>query len=536
MGRLAGGARPAGSAKGGEPVNVVLISSLAAIAGLLVGYGIRTLLGHWQADAVEKQARAKLDAADLEVRNRLKEGDIQARAEVVKAREAFEQSTNARRKELQDFSDRLTLREENLDRKLAVVEGKEEAAEARQVELQETADALTRRQQATERTMAEAQTRLQRLAGMTQEEARQELRRKVEDEIRGETGGLIRRLNEEARETAEETARELVTLAVQRYGAPHASNTMTSIVPLPSDEIKGHIIGREGRNISAIEAATGMTLLVDEMPEAVVISGFDPIRREIARQALEHLVADGRIHPAKIEEEVAKAREGITETMLQAGREAAYEARQQHIDATLTQQIGRLKFRTSYSQNVLEHSIEVAKLMGMMADELGIDPQIARRVGLFHDIGKGASQEAEGGHARIGAEMLRRAHEEQIVVNAVEAHHGDVEAESLYATLCSAADAISGSRPGARSENTEIYVQRIKKLEEIANACKGVKNSYAIQAGREIRVIVDPETVSDNEAMIMAREIGRQIEASLRYPGQIRVVVIREQRCIEYAR
>jgi len=362
------------------------------------------------------------------------------------------------------------------------------------------------------------------------------LRQKVEDEVRAETGSLLRRLQEEARETAETEAREVVTLAIQRYAAPHASSNMTCTVSLPSEEIKGRIIGREGRNVRAIEAATGMTLLIDDTPEAVVISGFDPVRREIARQALEALVADGRIHPTRIEEEVAKAQANLDETILEAGREAAYAARQQHVDTDLLRQLGRLKFRTSYSQNVLQHAIEVSRLMGLLADQLGLDPQIARRIGLFHDIGKSADQNAEGGHARIGAEILRRAHEDPVVVNAVEAHHEDVVATSLFAVLCSAADAISSARPGARTENTQIYIQRLEKLEALANAFKGVKSTFAIQAGREIRVIVDPEVVNDNEAMLMAREIGRRVEAELRYPGQIRVVVIREQRCIEYAR
>ncbi len=517
-------------------MNDVLIGSVATLVGLLIGYGIRALLGRWQADSIEKQAKAKLDAAAQEVKNRIKEGEILARAEVVRAREEFEQSTKIRRKELQDFDDRLVLREENMDRKLKVVEAKEEASVMRQAEIQAEADEVAKRKLETERLTAEAQVRLQRLAGMTQEEARRELRQKVEDEVRGETGSLLRRLQEEARETAETEAKQLITLAVQRYAAPHASENMTCTVSLPNDEIKGRIIGREGRNVRAIEAATGMTLLVDDTPEAVVISGFDPLRREIARQALEALVADGRIHPTRIEEAVAKARENLEETVLQAGREAAYEAKQQHVDVELLRQLGRLKFRTSYSQNVLQHSIEVSRLMGTLADELGLDPLLARRVGLFHDIGKGASQDAEGGHAHIGAEMLRHAHEDPVVVNAVEAHHEDVEANSLYAVLCSAADAISSSRPGARSENTQVYVQRLEKLEAIANGFKGVKSTFAIQAGREVRVIVDPEALNDNEAMLLAREISRKIEAELRYPGQIRVVVVREQRCIEYAR
>jgi len=517
-------------------MNPILIGSLSALAGLLVGYGIRTLLGRWQADSIEKQAQAKLAGAEAEVKNLLREGEILERAEVVKAREAFEQSTTTRRKELQDFDDRLVLREENLERKIKVVEGKEAAADERHAALQDEAAALAQKRAEADRTLAEHQKRLQRLAGMTQEEARRELRQKVEDEVRGETGALLRRLQEEARETASAEARNLIALSVQRYAAPHASGSLTSSVSLPNDVIKGRIIGREGRNVRAIEAATGVTLLVDDTPETVVISGFDPIRREIARQALEVLVADGRIHPARIEEEVAKATANLEETMLQAGREAAYEARQQHVSTEMLRHLGRLKFRTSYSQNVLQHVIEVSHLMALFADQLGLDTQIARRVGLFHDIGKSADHQAEGGHARIGADILRRARENPVVVNAVEAHHEEVEAMSIYAVLCSAADAISSARPGARMEDVQTYVQRLDKIEALANSFDGVRSTFAIQAGREIRVIVDPEVVSDNEAMLMAREIARRIETELTYPGQIRVIVIREQRCIEYAR
>ncbi len=517
-------------------MNNVLLGSLAALGGLLCGYAIRALLGKWQADSIEKQAQARLDATEDEVRTRLKEGEIQARAAVVQAREEFEQSTKVRRQELQSYDERLVLREQNLERKIKVVEGKEEAANNRQAELEAEAAAQTRQRQELERLTREAQARLQRLAGMTQEEARRELRQKVEDEVRAETGSLIRRLQEEARETAAAEAREVVTRVVQRQAAPHAADHMTTTVNLPNSEIKGRIIGREGRNVRAIEAATGITLLIDDTPEAVVISGFDPIRREIARQALEALLSDGRIHPTRIEEEVAKAEANLEETFLQAGREAAYAAQQQHVDSRLLRELGRLKFRSSYTQNVLAHSLEVSRLMGTLANELGYDPQIARRVGLFHDIGKSANQEVDGGHAQIGADMLRRAHEDPLVVNGVESHHGEAATTNIYGVLCAAADAISSSRPGARSESTEIYVQRLKKLEEIANNCQGVRSSFALQAGREVRVIVDPDKVSDNEAMLMAREISRQIEAQLRYPGQIRVVVVREQRCIEYAR
>ena len=516
-----------------EPVVIGLIS---ALVGLLAGYGLRLLLSRWQADSIEKQAAEKLKSADGEVVRRLKEADIQARAEVVQARETFEQSTKARRKELEDFDNRLALREENIEKKLKVVEDKEQAAKAKHDDLLKLSERLDARRISLEAKHRDADRALERLAGMTHEEAKSEIRKKVEDDVRAETGSLIRRLQEEARETAEKEAVVLVANAIERYAAPHAGASMTSTVFLPNDEIKGRIIGREGRNVRAIEAATGITLIVDGTPEAVVISGFDPIRREIARQALEALVADGRIHPASIEEAVAKAEENMEATILQAGCEAAYAAHQQNVDNEVLRHLGRLKFRTSYSQNVLEHSLEVSRLMGELAGELGLDTQLARRIGLFHDIGKSLSQEAEGGHAKLGADLLRKCHEDPVLVNAVASHHGETEQNSVYAVLCTAADAISSSRPGARNESTEIYVERIEKLEKIAKSRKGVKSAFAIQAGREVRVIVDPDVLNDNDAMLLAQEISRAIEAELRYPGQIRIVVIREQRCLEYAR
>jgi ribonuclease Y len=358
----------------------------------------------------------------------------------------------------------------------------------------------------------------------------------MEKEVHSEMGSLIRRLQEQAKETAEREAGKVVAQAIQRFAISHASEMLTSSVSLPSEDMKGRIIGREGRNIRALEAATGVNVLIDDTPEAIVISGFDPIRREIAKQALEQLVADGRIHPARIEEVVAKLQENMDETIRKAGEEAAYVVGIHDVDPELVRKIGRLKFRTSYSQNVLQHSIEVSLLMGVMAGELGLDVALAKRVGLFHDIGKALDHEVEGGHALIGADLLKRQGELPIVVNAVAAHHEEVPAESLYAILAAAADAISSSRPGARAENTDIDVKRLEKLESIATSFDGVSKSYAIQAGREVRVIVDPGKIDDNGAMVMARNISKKIESELQYPGQIRVIVLRETRCVEFAR
>ena len=506
------------------------------ITGVGAGYFLRSLAGRWQANSIEKRAQIRFEDADKEVQSRLKEAEIQARAEVVKAREEFEKSTKTRRKELQDIEERLTLREGNLDRKVEIIDKKEQTVNQKQEDVQaKTAELVVRRQES-ERLAAEAQTRLQKLAGMTFEEARREILHRMEQDAHADAAGIIRRAQEETKETAEREARRVISLAVQRYAASQAGETMTCTVPLPGDEVKGRIIGREGRNIRALEAATGVSMLIDDTPEAVVISGFDPVRREVARQVLEQLVVDGRIHPARIEEVVAKVQADMETSIRQAGEQAVYDARLQGVDAELMRHLGRLKYRTSFSQNVLQHSLEVAHLMGMMAAELGLDATIARRAGLFHDIGKSADHETEGAHAAIGADIMKRFNEDPIIVNAVAAHHGDVEANSLYAVLCSAADAISGSRPGARVETTNVYVQRLEKLEAIANSFPGVHKTCAVQAGREVRVIVDPVAVDDSTAMLMARDISKRIETELRYPGQIRVVVIREKRCIEFAR
>jgi len=513
-----------------------VVPLLFGIAGALGGYALRGLIGRWQADAIEKKAMLKLDEVGVEVKSRLKEADIQARAEVVKAREEFEKSTKARRKELQDIDDRLTLREENMDKKAVLLDKKEQVVAQKLEDAQNKAETLKQKHAEADRRMHEADARLQKLASMTSESAKREVYQRAEQEVKGEAGNLIRRLLDEAKETADREAARIVAMAIQRYAVAHASETVTVTVQLPNDDVKGHIIGREGRNIRALEAATGITVLIDDTPEAVVISGFDPVRREIARQALDLLVADGRIHPARIEEVVQGVTSNMEKTILEAAEVASYEAKVQGIPATVLQTMGRLKFRTSFSQNVLRHSVETAHLMGMMAAELGADPAIARRIGFFHDIGKALDHDVEGSHAAIGADFLKRNGEGSIVVNGVAAHHGDVPSDGVYGVLCAAADAISSSRPGARNENLELYVQRLEKLETIANSFPGVRKTFAVQAGREVRVMVDPEQLSDNDAMVLAREIGQQITTSLQFPGQIRIVVIREMRCVEYAK
>ncbi len=501
----------------------------ALIIGLIGGYTFRRLLGHWQAEAVERQAQLRSQEADNEIKARLKEADIQARAEVVKAREEFEKTTKTRRNELEDLEKRLTQREETIQKKNDEIEKKNDL-------LKIAKEVISEEQTRLETEKKKAADTLYTLAGMTHDEARRTVITRAEQEIQSETGAMIRRIQEEAKANADREARAIVATAIQRCAVSHASELVTSTVPLADDELKGRIIGREGRNVRTLENLTGASILLDDTPDVIVISCFDPIRREVARKALEILIADGRVHPTRIEEVVEHVQSELQETIRQAGEDACFEANVQGVEPSLIRTLGRLRFRTSFTQNVLRHAIEVANLMGLMASELGLNPTLARRAGLFHDIGKSVDQDREGTHSAIGADILRQAGESPVVVNTAAAHHGDVEAESLYPTLCSAADAISGSRPGARSEATAIYMKRLEDLERLAAAFPGVKKSFAIQAGREIRVIVSPEEITDNKAMLLARDIARKIETELLYPGQIRVVVSRETRCIEYAK
>lgn len=514
----------------------IVIGLAAAVVGIGGGFGIRHWMGRLRTSSVEQQAKKLLEDAKRDAEASRKNAEIQAKADVLKLREEFDRSADVRRKELATVEERVVQRETNLDRKVAMIEKKEQGLDSKVQDLERQESALKTARHEVEALAKEERERLQRVAGMTEEEARKALLARVEKEIHGEVGSLIRRLQEQAKETAEREGQKIVALAIQRFASGHAGEMMTSTVALPSDDMKGRIIGREGRNIRALEAATGVNVLIDDTPEAVVISGFDPVRREIARLALERLISDGRIHPARIEEVVAKTKENMDETIRQAGEEAAYLAGVQGLDPELLRMLGRLKFRTSYSQNVLQHSIEVAHLMGVMAGELQLDVPLAKRIGLFHDIGKALDHEVEGGHALIGADVLKRQGEAAVVINAVAAHHEEVEPESLYAVLAVAGDTISSSRVGARTETTGIYVKRLEKLEAVANGFEGVEKSYAIQAGREVRIIVDPEKIDDNEAMVLARNISKKIEAELQYPGQIRVIVIREKRCVEYAR
>ncbi len=526
-----------------------LVGFISVIIGVVLGFVIRTFMAKMQAQSIEQQANFRQNEAVRDAKSIRKEAEIQARTEILKVREKFEQEVKEQRRDLDTLRDRLTKRETalaereaNLDRKATVLDRKEQTAEQRLVSVDEKLTAIDTRTTAVEarekevaKALAEANARLQALAKMTRDEAKRELFARTEAEVKSELGTMIRRTREDLSQRAESEARELLVGAVQRYAASHASEMMTSLVELPGDDMKGRIIGRDGRNIRALEAATGVSFLVDETPGAVTVSSFDPLRREIARRVLEVLVQDGRVFPARIEELVEKARKDVDSLMDENGRETLRELGVQGAAPEVVRALGRLRFRTSFSQNVLTHSKEVGTLMGMLAAELGLDVGVAKRVGLFHDIGKALDQENEGTHASLGAGLLRKAGEAPEVVAGVEFHHEHLD-NSVYAMLCSAADAMSSARPGARSESSEIFVNRVTKLEEIANAQPGVKKSYVFQAGRELRVVVDPETVGDEAAVVLARDISKKIESGMQYPGQIRVVVLRELRCVEYAR
>ena len=526
-----------------------IIGLISVATGMGLGFALRTVMAKMQAQSIERQASSRRTEADRDAKSIRREAEIQARAEVLRVREKFEQEVKEQRHNLETLRDHLTKREaglvereENLDRKASVLDRKEQsidrkldAADAKLASAEETRAAVAAREKEVARAAADATAQLQRLAGMTRDEARRTLFDRTEREVRGELGTLVRRLQEEARATADAEARDVILGAVYRYGRSHASESLTTVVPIADDTVKGHVIGRDGRNIRALEAATGVSFLMDDTPGAIVISAFDPVRREIARRTLVTLLEDGRIHPVRIEEVAARVRDGMETALSETGAAVAAELDLQGLAPDVLRAVGRLRFRTSFSQNVLDHSKEVASLMGMMAAEIGLDAAVARRVGLLHDIGKALDHEVEGAHASIGAALLRQNGEAADVVAGVEFHHDKTES-SAYAMLCATADAISSARPGARIESSEIFLNRVQKLEEIATSCEGVRKAYAVQAGRELRVIVDPESVGDAEAVVLARDISKRIEGEVKFPGQIRVTVIRETRCVEYAR
>lgn len=506
-----------------------IIGLVSAAVGLAIGYFVRKGISEAKIGSAEASAQQIIDNAEKDAEAKRKEAILEAKEEVHRMRTDFEQEIRERRAEIQRLERRLMQKEEQIDRKTESIEKKDEQIVARQKELERSYEAAVNLEK---QRLAE----LERVAAMSMEEAKRLLLQTVEDETRHEAAKMIRDIEAEAREEAEKRGRNIISLAIQRCAADHVAETTVAVVQLPSDEMKGRIIGREGRNIRTLETLTGIDLIIDDTPEAVILSGFDPIRREVARIALQKLIADGRIHPARIEEMVEKAQKEVDQRIREEGEQATFETGVHGLHPEIIKLLGRLRFRTSYGQNVLKHSIEVSHLAGIMAAELGVDINITKRAGLLHDIGKSVDHEVEGTHIEIGRNLLRKYRETDEVIHAMETHHGDVEPHSVESVLVTAADAVSAARPGARRENLETYIKRLEKLEEIANSHEGVEKSFAIQAGREIRIIVKPDRVDDFASHRVAKEIKDRIEDELEYPGQIKVVVIRETRAVEYAK
>jgi len=507
----------------------ILVVGLVALVAAIVGFGIALLLRRSFALASETTARANADRLLAEARARQNQIILEAKDEALKVAKTAELENRERRAELQRYESRLDKKDEQLDQKISQVEDRDRRLTSKEQELESERGKIAQLQD-------EQRTELARVASLTMEEARGLLLERVEEEMRDITGRKVRELEIEARERADDRARDIITMALQRYAAEHTAEHSVTVVALPSDDMKGRIIGREGRNIRTLETLTGVDLIIDDTPEAVVVSGFDPIRREVAKRALERLLVDGRIHPARIEEMVGKARTEIDQVMKEAAEAAIYEVGIGGLNPDLVKLLGRLHFRTSYGQNVLRHSIEVAHVAGMLASETGYDPQTMKRAGLLHDIGKAIDHEVEGPHTVIGGELLKRYGFPQAVIDGVVGHHGDVEPVTMVGTLISAADAISAARPGARSEIVSNYIQRLQELESVANSFPGVEKSFAIQAGREVRVVVKPEQLDDLETARLSRDIAQKIQDTLQYPGQIKVTVIRETRAVEYAK
>lgn len=479
--------------------------------------------------SAEEKSREIIDEALKVAETKKKEALLEAKEENLKAKNELEKETRERRAEIQRYERRVLSKEENLDKKAEAMERKESSLASRE-------DSLKKRTAEVEELFVKEQEELEKISGLTSDQAKEYLLKSVEADVKHDTAKLIKELETRAKEEADKKAKEYVVTAIQRCAADHVAETTVSVVQLPSDEMKGRIIGREGRNIRTLETMTGVELIIDDTPEAVVLSGFDPVRREVARIALERLIVDGRIHPARIEEMVEKAQKEVENMMREEGEAAALEVGIHGIHPELVKLLGKMKFRTSYGQNALKHSIEVAQLSGLLASEIGVDVRLAKRAGLLHDIGKSVDHEMEGSHVQLGSELCKKYKESATVINAVESHHGDVEPTSLISCIVQAADTISAARPGARRETLETYTNRLKQLEDITNSFKGVDKSFAIQAGREVRIMVVPEQVSDDDMVLMAREISKKVESELEYPGQIKVNVIRESRVTDYAK
>ena len=515
-----------------EPLEITLIV-LGAVVALAVGFGFgigyRKRFSERQIGSAEAEATRIINEAIRNGENRKKEMLLEAKDEIHRSRTEHEKDVKERRNELSKQERRLQQKEETLDRKTEAFEKKEEELARRMAEVNEaqaTAEEVHRQHLLT----------LEKISGLTQEQAKQFLLESVEEEIRHETAMKIKEIEQQLKDESDEKAREILSIAIQRCAADHAAEATVSVVPLPNDEMKGRIIGREGRNIRTLETITGVDLIIDDTPEAITVSSFDPVRREVARLALEKLIVDGRIHPTRIEDCVEKAKKEVDRTIREEGERACYETGIHGINPELVKVLGRQKYRTSYGQNVLNHSIEVAHIAGLMAAELGVDVALAKRAGLLHDLGKSIDHEVEGSHVQLGADLARKYKENPVVINAIESHHGDVEPKTVIAVLVQAADAVSAARPGARRENVENYIRRLQKLEELTGSYPGVEKAFAIQAGREVRIMVKPEEVTEDNMILLARDIAKQIESELEYPGQIKVNVIRETKAVEYAK
>ena len=508
---------------------VIGVSLVVAIVAFLAGILYRKKVAEREIGSAEDEATRIINEAIRGGESKKKEMLLEAKDEIHKSRTEYEKEVKERRNELSKQERRLQQKEESLDKKMDAYERKEEDLAKKQA-------AITATQNEVNLIKKSQMEVLEKISGLTQEEAKKYLLDSVESEVRHETAMKIKEVENQLKEEAEQTAREIIATAIQRCAADHAAETTVSVVSLPNDEMKGRIIGREGRNIRTLETITGVDLIIDDTPEAITVSSFDPVRREIARLALEKLIADGRIHPTRIEDMVEKARKEVDRTIKEEGERACYETGVHNLHPELIKILGRQKYRTSYGQNVLNHSIEVAHIAGLLASELGVDVALAKRAGLLHDLGKAVDHEMEGSHVQLGVELARKYKESAAVVHAIEAHHGDVEPQTIIACLVQAADAISAARPGARRENVENYIRRLQKLEELTGSYPGVEKAYAIQAGREVRIMVKPEEVSEDNMILLARDIARKLEAELEYPGQIKVNVIRETKAVEYAK